>query len=157
MIALVALFGLAACWVQPVPQAPVANQAPPPSSPPPRGATVNKSEWQGTYVCAQGPTSLHLAIEQRCVASGCEVSAVFEFGPSPQNPTVPHGSYRMRGDLNENERGEPILTLHPEAWIEQPSQYMMVGLTATSDAAQQNLRGRIDNPSCGELSLQRVQ
>jgi hypothetical protein len=157
MLRLALLAGMSACWVQPAQQRPVYNQAPPPSSAPPAGATVNKSEWQGTYVCAQGPTALRLAIEQRCVASGCEVGAVFEFGPAPQNPGIPHGSYRMRGEINENDHGEPVLTLHPEAWIEQPANYMMVGLSATSDAAQQNMRGRIDNPSCGELSLQRVQ
>jgi hypothetical protein len=159
MLRLCLLATLSACWVQPVQQRPVYNQPPPQQTqlPPPAGATVNKSEWQGTYVCAQGATSLHLAIEQRCVASGCEVGAVFEFGPSPQNPNVAHGSYRMRGAVNENERGEPVLTLQPDSWIEQPPNYMMVGLSATSDAGQQNMRGRIDNPSCGELVLQRVQ
>ena len=54
---------VSACWVQPVQQPPVYNQAPPPRSPPPAGATVNKSEWQGTYVCAQGVTALHLAAQ----------------------------------------------------------------------------------------------
>lgn len=148
---------VSACWVQPAPQAPVANQAPPPQQPPPAGATVNKSEWEGTYVCAQGVTAVKLAIEQRCVASGCEVAAVFDFGPTPQNQKVPHGAYRLRGDVNENERGEPVLTLKPDAWIEQPPNYFMVGLTATTDASQQTMHGRIDNPSCGELSLQRTQ
>ena len=152
------LVGLSACWVQPVQPQPVYNQSPPPQQAgPPAGATVNKSEWQGSYSCAQGATALHLSIEQRCVASGCEVGAVFEFGPLPQNPAVPHGSYRMRGDISQNERGEPVLTLHPDQWIEHPGNYMMVGLTATSDAAQQNMRGRIDNSACGEVNLQRVQ
>jgi hypothetical protein len=147
---------VAACYVQPAPQAPVANQAPAPS-PPPAGATVNKSEWQGTYACAQGVTAVRLAIEQRCVASGCEVGAVFDFGPTAQNQSVPHGSYRLRGEIDQNDHGEPVLTLKPEAWIEQPPNYFMVGLTATSDASQQTMHGRIDNPSCGELSLQRTQ
>lgn len=150
------LLVLAGCWVQPV--QPVANRpAPVANQPPPPGATVNKSVWQGQYVCAQGPTALTLNIEQRCVASGCEVSAVFEFGPLPANPSVPHGSYRMRGDVNQNDRGEAVLVLRPEQWIEQPANYMMVGLTATSDAGQQNMQGHIDNQACGEVSLQRVQ
>lgn len=156
MIRAALLAALAGCWVQPAQPAPY-RPAPVVQQPPPPGATVNKSEWQGQYVCAQGPTALDLKIEQRCVASGCEVSAIFEFGPLPANPSVPHGSYRMRGDVNQNERGEPVLTLRPDAWIEQPGNYMMVGLTATSDAGQQNMVGRIDNQSCGELSLQRVQ
>ena len=154
---LVLLAGLSACWVQPAQPGPVYNQAPPPQQGPPPGATVNKSEWQGSYACAQGATALHLSIEQRCVAQGCEVGAVFEFGPLPQNPGVAHGSYRMRGNISENERGEPVLTLKPDGWIEQPPNYFMVGLVATSDAAQQNMRGRIENSSCGELNLQRVQ
>lgn len=156
MIRAALLVTLAACWVQPV--GPVANRpAPVANQPPPPGATVNKSVWQGQYVCAQGPTALTLDIEQRCVASGCEVSAVFEFGPLPANPSVPHGSYRMRGDVNQNDRGEAVLVLRPEQWIEQPANYIMVGLTATSDVGQQNMQGHIDNQACGDVTLQRVQ
>jgi len=148
---------LSACFVQPPPQAPIANQPQPQQPPPPPGATVNKSEWQGTYVCSQGVTAVKLAIEQRCVGSGCEVGAVFDFGPTPENPKVPRGSYRLRGDVSENDHGEPVLTLKPDSWIEQPPNYFMVGLVATSDASQTTMHGKIDNPSCGELSLQRTQ
>ena len=154
-----ALLPLAACWVgAPPPQAPPPEAAAAPAQVgPPPGAEVHRSQWRGTYTCAQGATAVELSVEQRCGAVGCQVAAVFEFGPLAENPSVPHGSYRMLGEITTDGDGNAVLTLRPEAWIDEPDGYMMVGLTATSDHDQRLLHGHMDNPSCGEISLDRVE
>lgn len=149
---------LAACWTQPPPpQAPAVENSAPAESAPAPADEIRRSEWRGTYTCAQGLTALHLTLEQRCAAAGCQVGGVFEFGPVAENPSVAHGSYHVIGEISPGPGGEAVLTLRPDAWIDQPPGYIMVGLTATTDHDQRLLHGQIDDTACGELSLDRVQ
>jgi hypothetical protein len=112
------------------------------------------SVWQGSYVCAQGITSVRLTIE---TSSKGGAMAKFEFGPHRDNPKVPTGRYWMTGTVQVNPRGALEVALAPDRWAEQPTGYVMVGLHATSDLEQHSLAGRIDFRSCGKISVKRVE
>ena len=117
----------------------------------PAKTSAQRSKWQGTYVCAQGVTGVNLTIDERCRGDTCTLAAIFEFGEVKENPGVPHGSYKMIGESHGL-----VYTLKPDAWIERPDGYIMVGLTATKDPEQHTMTGRIDNESCGDIALKNV-
>jgi hypothetical protein len=163
-----ALLLVTSCWVAPPPPAqPIVIANAMPSRPEP-GRFPHHTEWLGHYTCAQGVTALRLAIdiergreERQATPERIEVHdrgaavAIFEFGPLDENPGVPRGSYRMTGVVTIAPSGELQVDLTPREWLEQPTGYMMVGLSATSDPQRQTLRGHIDNTSCGTLELTR--
>lgn len=109
--------------------------------------------WNGRYECAQGITGLSLTLD---LFQGGTASAVFDFGPTPTNPTVPQGRYLMAGSYLEGSAQTSII-LGPDRWIAQPPGYVMVGLTANIDAAGRTLMGQIADPDCTVVSLVRVQ
>jgi hypothetical protein len=167
---------VSACYIQPSPgyqsgyqSAPGYQQPQPqpqgtPSSAPPPGAlqqpppsSGQRTVWQGRYTCAQGVTSLRLTVDGNCNGVSCSFSALFEFGPLPENPGVAQGAYRMAGEGHANAQGELEMSLQPTQWVRQPANYVMVGLVATADAQQALLNGRMDSPSCSGIALQRVQ
>lgn len=141
---------LAACWTAPPPAAPVSNVAPRTAS-----ARVHDlpqhSVWSGAYHCAQGLTAVTLTLD---VTGAGDATAIFAFGPLEENPSLPRGSYRMRGRLFP--RGSSLqLRLDPDAWIDQPAGYMMVGLDVTVDTTRRYLDGRITDERCGQVTLRR--
>lgn len=104
--------------------------------------------WKGTYTCAQGLTGFDLDISDE---GGGAVSAVFSFGPVESNPGVPNGSYSMSGRLDPRS-----LTLTPEAWIEKPSGYVMVGLAAELPGDDPDvLSGTVTSSSCTTFRVAR--
>lgn len=105
--------------------------------------------WRGTYVCAQGPTGLTLTIE----GSADALSAVFDFYPLPENPTLPAGRFSMSGTFDERSR---VLTLRPGQWIVRPPPYMMVGMRAEIDLDRGVLSGTITDPACRSVRLTRL-
>jgi hypothetical protein len=100
-------------------------------------------QWVGTYVCAQGRTDLVLHIDR---VAADTVDAVFEFSHSPSGAG---GAYQMRGTID----GSAGVHLVPGRWLDQPPNYVSVGMTGAvrGDA----FTGRMDNPSCGSFTLQR--
>lgn len=141
---------LAACWNAPPPSTPAVRDAPPPDASvvvplPPH--TV----WTGRYECAQGVTSVQLTLD---VEPDGRARAIFDFGPLADNPTVPSGSYRMRGTVAPLDSALD-LWLKPDEWIDRPESYEMVGLHAGIDAARRGLRGRILNDYCDWLDAKR--
>jgi hypothetical protein len=108
------------------------------------------SLWSGRYECAQGVTALVLTLD---VDSLGQAQAVFDFGATPENPTVPTGRYLLLGNV----RTDGAITLVPDRWIMQPPGYVMVGLTGTIEASARSMRGRIENTSCTVFALDRVQ
>lgn len=112
--------------------------------------------WNGRYECAQGVTGLALTLDLDGGGGG-RASAVFDFGAIPENPTVPSGRYLMSGRMDPTADGGAFVTLVPDRWIAQPPGYVMVGLRASIDRAGRTMRGRIDEPSCTVLALERVQ
>ena len=112
--------------------------------------------WEGKYVCAQGVTGLHLELD---TASNGATTATFAFYGVPENPNpVPRGSYRLRGKVTMAKTGSFALALElePDEWNAQPPDYMMVGLSVTSDRERRSMAGRITNPSCGAVKVSRV-
>jgi hypothetical protein len=111
--------------------------------------------WNGRYECLQGVTGLSLTLDLE--RSG-HASAVFDFGATAENPTVPTGRYLMTGHFDPSPDGRgTLLVLAPDRWIIQPAGYAMVGLTASIDASARTMQGRIDEPRCTVLALERVQ
>jgi hypothetical protein len=110
--------------------------------------------WQGRYLCAQGPTALTLTLD---LSPDGRAAAVFDFGPLPENPTVPNGRYLVDGTAFRHPDGAVDVALRPDRWITQPPDYVMVGLVVAIDAPGRAGRGRIDQPDCGAVELARVQ
>lgn len=105
--------------------------------------------WRGNYVCTQGITGLVLTIED---AGGDEVKAVFSFFPSPSNPTVPRGSFAMKGTFRNG-----TLELKGDHWIERPEDYLMVDLKAQYDTAVPgHLDGEVLTAACSSFSVDRT-
>ena len=48
------------------------------------------------------------------------------------------------------------LTLVPTQWIQAPEGYGMIGFDAFYDPITDSLSGWIDDPACGELTLERA-
>src|SRR5438105_12019885 len=109
--------------------------------------------WEGHDTCAQGDTAVRLTIGWRADGSA---RAVFEFGPLPDNPTVPSGSYALRGIVRDDPSGALEIQLAPDRWIDQPAGYLMVGVFAVSDVQREHLAGKIDMAGCGAIEATRT-
>ncbi len=145
------LIFVAGCWSsQPPPPALPQNAVAMPSRREARAS--HHTEWLGRYVCAQGPTGVHLVID---APEHAAATAVFEFFPLDENPGPPAGSFKLTGIVTADAMGALTIDLGPDRWINQPTGYMMVGLSATTDAARQTLTGTIANSSCGEITATR--
>lgn len=109
------------------------------------------SEYRGNYICAQGMTSL--TIQFLRPEAGFQAAAIFTFGPSDDNPSVPFGAFLLKGtvDLNGGR-----LELQPLSWLSQPPGYVMVGLSGTSNDGGKTFEGTINGFRCTEFSISRV-
>ena len=105
-------------------------------------------EWKGTYTCSQGLIGLTLSIKD---SKEDNVEAIFAFDAVESNPTVPSGSYRMKGKYSQ----ESKLSLEGTEWIEQPSsRYKMVGLNGKFNEDYIIYSGSVDgSSSCTTFSL----
>lgn len=107
-------------------------------------------EWTGRYICGQGITRLDLSIEQ---GKANQITATFRFGPLPENPDVPTGSYRMEGTY------DPILRhvqLEGVKWIQYPQNYIMVGLDGRMEPDGGRIRGIVPRMfNCSEFDVKR--
>jgi hypothetical protein len=111
--------------------------------------------WQGTYICPQGLTGLRLVVEAK---SENEVYAMFNFFPHPTNPSVPPGSFRMKGSYTSFASSQipDVLKLSATSWIKQPPGYRTVDLEGNVDLTQGKLDGRILDPGCDVVNLTKV-
>lgn len=87
---------------------------------------------------------------------GGEAVMLFEFGPLPDNPHLPAGSYQLIGTHAPGDDGATTLELTPDKWIVQPPGYSRVSLSAEIDGEHAEITGRIHNAQCGELHGTRV-
>jgi hypothetical protein len=109
------------------------------------------AEFRGSYICAQGETALTLKV--LAPEPGKKQAAVFVFGPTPGNPSVPDGAFLMRGvvDLKGGR-----LELEPDAWLVQPPGYVMVGMAGMSDSSGRLFGGNMASGfGCSTFSLRR--
>ena len=109
------------------------------------------SVWQGTYICSQGLTAVTLTLD---IKQDGEVSAIYEFGPVPSNPSVPEGSFEMTGKAEPNGPGAFIAQLTPGAWIKHPTSYTSVAMTI--EAAGREMEGVIGSANCRDFRARRI-
>lgn len=107
--------------------------------------------WQGHYNCAQGLTGLSLSIRSIDSVDPSVVAAVFDFYPLPENPTAT-GQFTMQGTWDADTQR---LSLIPEAWVDQPPGWDMVGLDLRPTQGFTLLTGLVSSPQCGHVFLQR--
>lgn len=109
-------------------------------------------EWRGRYICSQGVTALKLTVSRK---PDGKVAARFDFGPVPENPTVPTGSYLMAGVFDAKTRR---LNLRGVKWLDDRSGYMMVDLDGHVSKSGDAYTGRVpDFPGCTIFDLRRAE
>jgi len=108
--------------------------------------------WEGTYFCAQGLTNLKLLIKAK---STTEIDAVFIFSAHPQNPNVPSGSFRMKGNFDDfNIPGIPdFLNLKATAWISRPSGYANGDLQGIVSSSKRRITGNVLLSGCSTFDV----
>jgi hypothetical protein len=105
--------------------------------------------WHGKYVCVQGVTALNLRIIES--PSG-GIAATFRFGPLPENPSVPKGSYLMEGSFEAKSRR---LVLKGVRWLDDSSGYLMVDLDGLLATNGQRISGKVPFAGCSNFMLER--
>jgi hypothetical protein len=108
-------------------------------------------DWVGTYTCNQGLTNLDLKItraKQDNIADN--ISAVFDFSANQSNPSVPSGSYTLKGFYNPSTH---TINLLEDAWINQPAGFTMVGLEGKMSEDGTKLTGAVLGPNCTTFDL----
>lgn len=105
--------------------------------------------WHGTYNCGQGPTALLLTITE---LGGGDITAEFSFSATPENPSVPSGSFSMTGTYDADRRS---VELEPGEWIERPAGYQTVGIRGRTNNDLSTLVGKIEAAGCGSFNLTR--
>lgn len=109
-------------------------------------------DWTGRYICNQGVTALHLVIQNAAKAG--TITATFSFGPPPENPEVPKGTYVMRGTYDQKARR---VVLKGERWVKQPFGYIMVGLDGSVTVEGDKIAGHIpDMAGCSNFEVRRT-
>ncbi|APR81586.1 Putative serine/threonine-protein kinase pknH [Minicystis rosea] len=103
--------------------------------------------WKGAYTCGQGQTDLTLRILEP--APGERVNAIFDFD---------YGSGKVGGRFlvsGAYDAARGTVTFSPGIWLEQPANWVTVGLTGQVSLQKTIFAGKIDNPSCGAFRLVR--
>lgn len=109
-------------------------------------------EWTGRYICNQGITALHLVIQK--TAKPGAITATFNFGPPPENPEVPKGSYAMSGAYDRKARH---VVLKGDRWLDRPFGYEMVGLDGHVVVEGDRITGRVPGMfGCSNFELRRT-
>jgi hypothetical protein len=120
---------------------------PTPPIPPPLASPFAAGQtWSGTYICAQGSTSLVLHI---VAAARGRVDAIFELDYQPKHV---HGSFKTTGTYDPSTRE---LDLLPGVWITQPVNYVTVTMSGRVSDDGRTYSGSIGGPSCTTFSIHR--
>jgi hypothetical protein len=117
-------------------------------------AAVRVEDVSGRRLDSVGGECLKEAVTINVERDG-RARAIFDFGPHADNPTIPKGSYRLRGTAKPLDDAIDV-SLQPDEWIDRPDGYEMVGILGGIDAERRGLRGRILNDSCGWLDVKRT-
>jgi hypothetical protein len=113
-------------------------------------ANDTAGDWEGNYVCAQGPTALTLRISPE---PANQVIALFHFHARPDNPLVPEGCFEMAGAY-QPETGQ--IDLSAGRWILEPPGFVTVDLSGTVSRDGSQMTGSVLGPGCTVFSLHRV-
>jgi len=110
------------------------------------------AEYTGHYVCIQGLTALNLQIVRGDDIASPNV--IFNFGPTESNPTVPSGSFFLRGTVELN---GGTLSLSPVSWLSRPPGFVMVGLSGESTDGGATFEGSVlSGFGCTSFSVRRT-
>lgn len=114
---------------------------------PPSGCGIlPNTQYVGRYFCAQGWTDMTLTVLD------VEGPRVRMQGAFQHAPTGTQGAYLLRGTCYPS---NGRMTLIPQAWVQQPPGYMMVGLSGIVANNGQSFTGRMLHRSCGEFTFSR--
>lgn len=112
---------------------------------------AHHSVWEGTYICAQGLSSMTLTIDVDAMGAAM---VRYDFGPVPSNPVVPQGAFILRGAVRRADAGFTG-ELEPTEWIDHSDGYLMLPLSLeTTDGIL--LTGRIHHDSCHDFQATRL-
>ncbi len=81
------------------------------------------------------------------------VEATFHFHPTPNNPNIAKGTYKMHGQFHRETR---LLELGGVTWIDRPENYDMVPLRGVIEVGEEKFTGRIEFPGCEQFTLTRT-
>jgi hypothetical protein len=112
--------------------------------------------WDGTYTCGQGLTSLKLVIEAK---NANEIDAVFIFSPHSSNPSVPSGSFRMKGTYKIFSSPDipSVLNLQGNTWINRPNGYTTVDLSGNVLPSDKKIAGNVNTSGCSTFEVTKVE
>lgn len=109
-------------------------------------------DYQGVYYCGRQVASLSLKLYPP--SADPRQRALFQFGPKPTSPEVPHGAFIVEGTIDLT-GGTMILA--PVRWVTQPAGYPLLGLSGRSADAGRTFSGRVtDSAACSLFTLRRV-
>jgi hypothetical protein len=147
----------AAPGAEPTAESSTAEELPETSGGPVTPATVSPELeplvglWTGEYVCQQGKTGMHMAIQPSQDADN--VMILFDFFPLPDNPGAKKGSYLMIGAYSGD-----TLQFKQQRWIDQPENYVMVDFEVTSkvESGMTTLSGTVASEGCESFTAKRA-
>ncbi len=122
----------------------------------PQSFKLLNGTWEGTYLCGQGLTKLKLIINAQ---KSTNIDAIFIFSAHASNPTVPSGSFKMKGvykNLNSVDIPD-TLELKATRWINRPSKYDTVDLQGNVSPSEKRIVGNVLNASnCSKFDVVKV-
>jgi hypothetical protein len=112
--------------------------------------------WDGTYTCGQGLTSLRLVIEAK---KANEIDAVFIFSAHPSNPSIPSGSFRMKGTYKTFSSPDipSVLNMQGTTWINRPNSYITVDLSGNVLPSDKKIVGNVNTSGCSTFEVTKVE
>ena len=114
--------------------------------------TATEREQETTQKVVEKPTEIEEAKEST-ESPILQITAIFHFHSTPENPEVPTGTFAMQGEFNST---DGTLSLGGVSWINRPSGYDMIPLHGVISQDQRELTGRIEFPGCEEFTLRRT-
>ena len=102
-------------------------------------------KWVGTYNCGQAIIGLTLNIS----TTSSNLSAIYNFYPTQQNPMIKSGSFSLTGQFSE----DGSFNLQPKAWLKRPERYVMVGMSGKINDDFTKLEGSISYSMCSSFEL----
>lgn len=112
--------------------------------------------WDGTYTCGQGLTNLKIVIEAK---NANEIDALFIFSPHSSNPSVPSGSFRMKGTYKTFSSPDipSVLNLQGTTWINRPNGYVTVDLSGNVLPKDKKIAGNVTTSGCSTFEVIKVE
>jgi len=90
--------------------------------------------WFGTYTANQGETSLLISIFNE---NSQNTKAIFIFGPTYRNSSVPSGSFYMDVTYDKNTSEVELVGIE---WIDRPNNYYMLDLSGVVSPQNDNMK-----------------